>query len=107
MLWLTWMSASFVLCVGLTSLYFSAAEYCSLLPLGVNSLLPCGVFHSVKHRAHLEMELGGSSHLLEVSGAHFGLSLMVVSVDAREGKAFPFCVAVADPVVHAAQHHVR
>ena len=38
--------------------------------------------------------------LLEVSDVHFGLSVLVVSVDAREGKAFPFCVAVAYPVVH-------
>ena len=43
---------------------------------------------------------GGSCHLLEVSDAHFGLSVLVVSVDAREGKALPFCVAVAGPVVH-------
>ena len=42
---------------------------------------------------------GGSCHLLEVSDAHFGLSVLVVSVDARECKALPFCVAVADPVV--------
>ena len=42
---------------------------------------------------------GVSFHLLEVLDAHFGLSVLVVSVDAREGKAFPFCVAVADPVV--------
>ena len=38
-------------------------------------------------------------HLLEVSDAHFGLSVLVVRVDAREGEALPFCVAVADPVV--------
>ena len=36
---------------------------------------------------------------MEVSDAHFGLSVLVVSVDAREGKALPFCVAVSDPVV--------
>ena len=42
---------------------------------------------------------GGYCHLLEVSDAHFDLSVLVVSVDAREGKALPFCVAVADPVV--------
>ena len=42
---------------------------------------------------------GGSCHLLEVSDAHFGFSVLVVSVDAREGKALTFCVAVADPVV--------
>ena len=47
----------------------------------------------------IDMYHGGPCHLLEVSDAHFGLSLLVVSVDAREGKAFPFCVAVADPVV--------
>ena len=35
---------------------------------------------------------------MEVLDAHFGLSVLVVSVDAREGKALPFCVAVADPV---------
>ena len=59
MLWLTWLSASFVLCVGLTSLTFSDDESCSLLPLGLNSLLSSGVFHSVKHQVHLEVELGG------------------------------------------------
>ena len=42
---------------------------------------------------------GGYCHLLEVLDAHFGLSVLVVSVDSREGKALPFCVAVADPVV--------
>ena len=36
---------------------------------------------------------------MEVSDAHLGLSVLVVSVDARKGKALPFCVAVADPVV--------
>ena len=66
MLWLTWLSASFVLCVGLTSLYFSDDESCSLLPLGFNSLLPCGVFHSVKHRVHIEVELGGYSASIDV-----------------------------------------
>ena len=40
-----------------------------------------------------------SGHLLEVSDAHFGISVLVVSVDACEGKAFPFCLAVVDPVV--------
>ena len=60
------MSASFVLFVGLTPLPFSNDESCSLLPLGFNSLLPCGVFHSVKHRAHLEVELGGYSASLDV-----------------------------------------
>ena len=66
MLWLTWLSASFVLCVGLTSLYFPDDESCSLLPLGFNLLLPCGVFHSVKHRVHIEVELGGYSASLDV-----------------------------------------
>ena len=42
---------------------------------------------------------GGSCHLLEVLDAHFGFSVLVVSVDARKGKALPFCVAVAHPVV--------
>ena len=66
MLWLTWLSASFFLCVGLTSLYFSDDESFSLLPLGFNSLLPCGFFHSAKHRVHLEVELGGYSASLDV-----------------------------------------
>ena len=34
-----------------------------------------------------------------MSDAHFGLSVLVVNVDAREGKALPFCVSVAHPVV--------
>ena len=42
---------------------------------------------------------GGSLHLLEVLDAHFGLSVLEVRFDARKGKALPFCVAVADPVV--------
>ena len=42
---------------------------------------------------------GGSCYLLEVSDAHFGLSVLVASVEAREGKALLFCVAVTDPVV--------
>ena len=42
---------------------------------------------------------GGPSHLLEVSDAHFGLSVLVASVGAHEGKALPFCVSVAHPVV--------
>ena len=65
-MWLTWLSASFVLCVGLTSLSFFNDESCSLLPLGFNSLPPCGVFHSVKHRVHIELELGGYSASLDV-----------------------------------------
>ena len=66
MLLMTWLSASFVLCVGLNYLSFSDYESCSLLPLGFNSLLPCGVFHTVKHRVHIEMELGGYSASLDV-----------------------------------------
>ena len=66
LLWLTWLSAYFVLCVGLTSLYFSDDESCSLLPLGLNSLLPCGIFLSVKHWVHIEVELGGYYASLDV-----------------------------------------
>ena len=65
-MWLTWLSASFVLCVGLTSLPFSNDESCILLTLGLDSLLPCGVFHSVKQRVHLEVEFGGYSASLDV-----------------------------------------
>ena len=36
---------------------------------------------------------------MELSDAHFGVSVLGVSVDAREGKALPFCVAVADQFV--------
>ena len=42
---------------------------------------------------------GGSCHILKMSDAHFGLSVLVVSVDAREGKALLVCVAVVDPVI--------
>ena len=62
---LIWLRASFVLCVGLTSLLFSDDESCSLLPLGLDSLLPCGVLHCVKHRVHFEMELRGYSGSLD------------------------------------------
>ena len=64
MLWMTWLCASFVICVGLTSLSFSNYESCSLLPLGLNSLLTCGVFHSVENRVHLEVELGDTLPVL-------------------------------------------
>ena len=66
MLWLIWMRASFVICVGLTSITFSDDESYSLFPLGLDSLLPCGVFHCVKHRVHFEMELGGYYGSLDV-----------------------------------------
>ena len=69
-MWLTWLSASFVLCVGLTYLTFYNDESCSLLPLGLNSRLPCGVFHSVKHWVHHEVELGGYSASLDVEDQH-------------------------------------
>ena len=65
-MWMTWLSESFVLCVGLTSLSFSDDESCSLLPLGLNSLLPCGFFHSVKNQVHIEVELEGYSASLDV-----------------------------------------
>ena len=60
------MSASFFLCVGLTSLPLSDDEFCILLPLGLDLLLTCGVFHSVKYRVHLEVELGRYSAGLDV-----------------------------------------
>ena len=66
MLWLIWLRASFVLCVGITSLPFSDDKSCSLLSLGLDLLLPCGVFHCVKHRVHFEMELRGYSASLDV-----------------------------------------
>ena len=66
MLWLIWMRAYFVLCVGLTYLPFSDDESCSLLPLGLDSLLPCGVFHCVKNQVHFEMELKGYSASIDV-----------------------------------------
>ena len=72
---------------------------------GVNGIIchSCGVWPYIRSdgiRPSLVcMYHEGFYHILEVSDAHFGLSVLVVSVDAREGKAFPFCVAVADPVV--------
>ena len=65
-MWLIWLRDSFVLCVGFTSLPFFYDEYCSLLSLGLDLLLTCGVFHCVKHRVHFEMELRGYSASLDV-----------------------------------------
>ena len=63
---LVWLRVYFVLCVGLTSLTFSDDESCSLLSLVLDSLLPCDVFHCVKHQVHSEMELRGYSASLDV-----------------------------------------
>ena len=71
----------------------------------VNGLVghPCGVWPEIRSDgigpSLIGMYHGGSCHLLEMSDAHFGLSVMVVIVDAREGKALHFCVAIAHPVV--------
>ena len=73
---------------------------------GVNGLVgnPFGVWPEIRSDgigpSLIGIYHGGSCHLLEVLDVHFGLSVLVVSVDAREGKALPFCVAVAHPVVH-------
>ena len=72
---------------------------------GVNGLVghPCGVWTEIRGDGIgpylIGMYHGGPCHLLEVSDAHFSLSVLVVSVDAREGKALPFCKAIAHPVV--------
>ena len=80
---------------------------------GVNGLVghPCGVWPEIWSDgiglSLIGVYNGVSCHLLEVSDAHFGLSFLVVSVDACEGKALPFCVAVAHPVVRGEGAIVR
>ena len=72
---------------------------------GVNGLVghPCGVWPEIRSDgigpSLIGMYHGVPSHFFELSDAHFGLSVLVVSVDAHEGKALPFCVEVAHPVV--------
>ena len=63
---LIWLRASFVLCVGITSLPFSDDESCDLLLIGLDLLLTCVVLHCVKHRVHFEMELRGYSGSIDV-----------------------------------------
>ena len=72
---------------------------------GINGLVghPCGVWPEIRSDGLGPSLIGvyhvGPSHILEVLDAHFGLSFLVASVDAHEGKALPFCVAVAHLVV--------